>query len=146
MESSGYTLDSRKRAPELKSWGERQIALLLERSGIDYFYEHPLAVVDEGKVRIWYPDFQLPHYGMLIEYFGMIDDPAYATGVERKKAVYEANGLTALLLTPEAFRGDWPSKILDRIEGVLVGRVRRLRGTQKAYGSQSGSPNGYGQQ
>ena len=87
--------------------------------------------MDDGKVRIWYPDFQLPHYGMLIEYFGRSDDPAYATGVERKKAVYEANGLTALLLTPEAFRGDWPSRILDQIEGVLIDRVGRLRGTSR---------------
>lgn len=141
MESSGYILDSRKRPPELKSWGERQIALLLERSGIDYFYEHPLAVVDEGKVRIWYPDFQLPHYGMLIEYFGMIDDPAYAAGTEKKKAVYEANGLTAMLLTPEAFRGEWPSRILDQIEGVLIDRVRRLQGAMSSGRSESGRPS-----
>ena len=97
-------------------------------------------MVDDGKVRIWYPDFELPHYGMLIEYFGMSDDPAYAAGIERKKAVYEANGLTALLLTPEAFRGDWPSRILDRIEGVLIDRVGRLRGIRRSDQLPSGSP------
>jgi hypothetical protein len=38
-----------------RSWGETQIARCLNRYGIRYLYEHPLAVVDEGKTKIWHP-------------------------------------------------------------------------------------------
>ena len=110
-----------------KSWGETQIAALLDRNEIEYFYEHPLAIIDEGRPRIWYPDFQLVQYGLLIEYFGRNDDPDYAEGMRKKQAVYQANGLDALLLTRESLRGDWPKKILDSIELLLMERVLSFR-------------------
>jgi len=43
-----------------KSRGEVQIARFLDRNKLTYRYEHPLAVLDKGKTRIWYPDFLLP--------------------------------------------------------------------------------------
>ena len=110
-----------------KSWGETQIAALLDRNGIEYFYEHPLAVIDDGRPRIWYPDFQLVQYGLLIEYFGRNDDPDYAEGMRKKQAVYQANGLDALLLTRESLRGDWPACILGQIEDILEKRLERFR-------------------
>jgi len=42
-----------------RSRGEEQIARFLERNGIAYQYEYPLAVIDQGKTRIYYPDFRL---------------------------------------------------------------------------------------
>ena len=126
MQSFRNLQDSRKEEAQLKSWGEQQIARLLERNNIDYFYEHPLAVIDGGKTRIWYPDFQLPHYGLLIEYFGMSDDPVYAAGMKKKQTVYEANDLTALLLTPDVFRRDWPNEILSSIQEILTDRLTDL--------------------
>jgi hypothetical protein len=47
-----------------RSKPELQIARLLEQNSIAYKYEHPMAVVDRGKTKIWYPDFYLPEYGM----------------------------------------------------------------------------------
>ena len=105
------------------SHGEEKIARALEEHGIPYSYEHPLAVVDDGKVRIWYPDFQLPEYGILIEYFGMLNDRNYLAGMSKKEAVYEANGLAAVLLTPDLLDEDWPASMLDRIEGILCERL-----------------------
>jgi len=99
---------------------------MLNRHEIPYFYEHPLAVVDSGKTRVWYPDFQLRDLGILIEYFGMPDDPTYCSGMARKEAVYEANGISAISVTPDQFRGEWPAKILGRIEEVLTDRLKRL--------------------
>ena len=115
-----------------RSWGEEQIARLLDRNRIAFLYEHPLAVVDGGKTRIWYADFRLCGYGMLIEYCGRPDDPAYAAGMARKEAVYRVNGLTALMLTPEDLRGDWPGRILGRIEGVLTDRLKVFRDYRRA--------------
>ena len=60
-----------------KSNGEIQIARFLEKNKIAHQYEHPLAVVDHGKTKIWYPDFSLPHYGMIIEYFGVLPKNCY---------------------------------------------------------------------
>jgi len=115
------------RNKHFRSAGETQIARCLDRHSIAYRYEHPLAVLDRGKVRIWYPDFQLPGYGVLIEYGGVNGDVDYAAALRRKQSVYEANGLTALVWTPEHFQGDWPARLLDGIEGALVDRLYRFR-------------------
>lgn len=112
---------------QFKSWGETQIARLCDRAQIPYFYEHPLAVVDDGKVRVWYPDFQLPSYGVIIEYFGRRDDPDYANGMRKKQAVYRANNLDVLLLTRDSLRGDWPGHILGQVEDILTERLDRFR-------------------
>jgi len=101
--------------------------MLLNRNGIPYFYEHPLAVVDDGKTRLWYVDFQLPSYGIIIEYFGRNNDSDYAEGMRKKQAVYQANGLDALLLTRDSLRGEWPARILGQIEDVLETRLNRFR-------------------
>ena len=114
----------RDKGREFRSVGETQVARLLDRVGVAYLYEHPLAVVDDGKVRIWYPDFQLPGYGILIEYFGMRDRPDYEAGIRKKQAVYERNGLKAVVLRPEGLSGNWPERVLSEIEGILAERVR----------------------
>lgn len=114
-------------APAYRSWGEAQIGRMLTRYHVPFLYEHPVAVVDRGMTRVWYPDYQLCGYGMLIEYCGRAEDPAYAAAMARKETVYRANGLTALMLTPEDLHGDWPNRILGRIEGVLDRRLTSFR-------------------
>ena len=79
------------------------------------------------KNRIWYPDFQLSGYGILIEYCGLPERPSYAAGMARKQAVYRENGLTALMVTPDQMEGDWPGRILGQIENVLMERLRAFR-------------------
>lgn len=115
-----------EKAPAYRSRGEIQIARLLDREGIGYRYEHPLAVVDRGRTRIWYPDFHLPEYGMIIEYFGMNGDPEYRKRAEHKMQVYREIGIEGVFLTEESLRGDWPGKILGQIEGVLQRRLDRF--------------------
>ncbi len=78
--------------PLYRSKAEIQIARLLDREGIAFRYEHPLAVVDRDKTKIWYPDFSLSDYGMIIEYFGMNGDPEYRKRAEHKMQVYRQNG------------------------------------------------------
>ena len=115
------------RAGGFRSRGEARIAGLLDARGIRYFYEHPLAVIADGKTRIWYPDFRLPEYGLLIEYFGRPRDPEYAEGMSKKRRVYQQNGVPAILLTPAVFKAEnWRGRVLDRIEGLLAGRLERF--------------------
>lgn len=109
-----------------KSKAEVQIARLLDREGIAYQYEPPLAVIDRGRLRLWYPDFRLPQYGMILEYFGLNGDLGYRKRTEHKLQVYRANGIEGVFLTPESFRGDWPGRVLGQIEDVLCRRYDRF--------------------
>jgi hypothetical protein len=106
-----------------RSWGEEQIARLLDRNGIAFRYEHPLAVVDGGKVKIWYPDFYLPHYGLIAEYFGFNGDHGYDATAHHKIQVYTNEGIDGLFLTRDSLRGDWPTKVLGDIENKLKTRL-----------------------
>jgi len=71
-----------------RSWGEEQIARLLDRNRISYKYEYPVAVVDRGKVRLAYPDFLLPELGLIIEYFGVNGDTDYDEQAKHKIELY----------------------------------------------------------
>ena len=111
---------------DLKSHGEVQIAKLLEKNGIAYQYEYPLAVIDRGKTRIWYPDFRLPEYGVIIEYFGVNGDSGYNARTRHKMEVYKNVGIEGIFLTEESLRGDWPTKIMSQIEGILKRRLDKF--------------------
>jgi hypothetical protein len=113
-----------------RSWGEQQIARLLERNGIAYKYEHPVAVVDRGKTKIWYADFYLPGYGLIIEYFGVNGDAGYDERTKHKTHVYRDNGIEGLFLTERSFKGDWPTRIISQIEDVLEQRLGKFRSRQ----------------
>ena len=113
-----------------KSKPEIQIARLLERNAIAYKYEYPLAVIDRGRARIWYPDFQLPEYGMIIEYFGMNGDRGYDERTRHKIDVYEKTGIEGLFLKSDSLKGDWPNKIMGQIEDILKNRLSRFYNRQ----------------
>jgi hypothetical protein len=73
----------------MKSNGEKAIAEILKKYNIDFVYEHPLLIKetkenDTEKLRIWYPDFWLPKYSIIIEYFGMVGNPDYDKGKREK--------------------------------------------------------------
>lgn len=108
------------------------IARMLERHGLPFTYEQPVAVLDDGKPRIWYPDFHLREQGILIEYCGLTGDAGYSKGEQHKQTVYAANGLTALLLTPEVFRGSWAEVILGYLEAIAVERLEAIRSARRA--------------
>ena len=66
---------------------------------------------------------------MIIEYFGMNDDPGYRRRAEHKMQVYRENGIEGVFLTEESFRGDWPARIIGQVEGILEGRLDRFYGS-----------------
>lgn len=109
-----------------KSKAEIQIARLLERNGIAYKYEYPMAVIDHGKTRIWYPDFYLSDYGAIIEYFGMNGDSGYEKRKRHKIEVYKKTGIEGVFLTEASLKGDWPTKIMGQIEGILKTRMDKF--------------------
>jgi len=118
-----------------KSEGERQIARLLERLDVPYRYEHPLAVLDRGKGRTWYPDFLLPEYGIILEYAGMGDSESYERTLRHKKEVYDDLGVSVIYVEPADFSGFWPRRLAERIKTVLAQRLETFRArTREGFG------------
>ena len=110
-----------------KSRGERQIASYLDDQGMAYQYEYPLAILDRGQTRIWYPDFRLPEYGMIIEYFGMNGNSSYNDQMAHKMKVYKDAGIDGIYLMESSLRGPWQELITERIEQVQEGRLRKIQ-------------------
>jgi len=124
--SQSKNYGNRSISPPYKSWGEEQIGRLLDKNAISYQYEYPVAVVDQGKVRLVYPDFALPELGLIIEYFGMNGDAEYDEQARHKIELYKQAGIEGLFLTRDSLRGDWPGYILSQIGGILKRRLDRF--------------------
>jgi len=120
-----------------KSDGERRIGTYLHDRGIIFTYERPVAVVDSGKTKIWYPDFSLDDYHILIEYLGMNGNEKNARLNEYKRKAYQENRFDVIELYPSDFNRDWQGIIHKGIYGTLE---RRVKDYASRYGCGSASP------
>jgi hypothetical protein len=111
--------------PQYKSHVERQIGDLLTDRRIPFIYEKPTAVMDDGKLRTWYPDFSL-RYGLLIEYFGVNGERDYLERTRHKLRVYQANQFDMIPLYPADIIPDWQKRLIERIGSVMENRARDL--------------------
>lgn len=116
-----------------KSEGERRIAEFLEEARIDFVYEKPILIEDKGKQRIWYPDFWLPDYSIIIEYFGVVGEEAYDLAIKHKMKVYAQNHLNVIPVYPQTFEADWKDYVLRSIRKTLVHRVIDFEGKDREY-------------
>ena len=102
-----------------KSAGERKIAEVLNKYGIDFKYESPVLINDnQGKQRIWYPDFYLPEYGVYIENYGIDCQPDYDNGRIKKQQVYRKMGLPVIPVMP--------SNNHSNLEGYIINEIYRF--------------------
>jgi len=116
---------------EYKSKGEKAIAEILKKYNIDFVYEYPLLIKqiqegDEEKLRIWYPDFWLPKYSIIIEYFGMMDNPAYAKGKKAKIEAYKKLDIDCIPVYPKTIQGNLKSYLLIKIKSLINDKVRHF--------------------
>lgn len=111
--------------PCYKSKIEREIGQLLTDRRIPFIYEKPTAVMDNGLLRVWYPDFNL-QYGLLIEYFGVNGDRDYIERTRHKLKVYQANQFDVLPVYPTDIIPGWQGPLIGRIGDVLERRVREF--------------------
>jgi hypothetical protein len=121
-----YHYSQSDRRPQYKSRMERQIGDFLAYRQIPFIYEKPTAVIDDGKTKIWYPDFSL-QYGMLIEYFGVNGERDYIERTRHKLRVYQSNQLDTVPLYPSDIISGWQERLVDRIGFTLENRLRALR-------------------
>lgn len=121
-----------------KSRGEERIADYLQNQKIAFHYEYPLAIVDRDQVRIWYPDFRLPEYNMIIEYFGINGNAAYNEQIAHKMQSYQNAGIDGIYLLESSFSGNWKEGIPARIERSLEGKLEKIRAiNQTMYAAQA---------
>jgi len=123
-----------------RSQGERTIADFLEEANLPFEYEAPLSLRHRGKLRIHYPDFYLPDYHHIIEYFGVVGDPGYDRLKRKKATVYRENRIPATFLEPGDMEGRWQEKILDGIEDTLTSRLDDYRKRRSRYRSRKKDP------
>jgi len=87
----------------VKSYGEKKIADYLYASGIRYEYERPFYGYDEhGRYRLLaHPDFFIPDYRVVVEYFGMAgNSESYDNTAVWKMERYMQNGIHAIAVFP----------------------------------------------
>lgn len=116
-----------------KSRGERLIGEFLDSKSMLYFYEFPLALIDGEKLRIWYPDFRLPEYQLIIEFLGMNNDKDYDKMTERKKRAFEENYIDAIFLTENMLNEDWKTNLINDIEKTVKTRYEKFQGLLEKF-------------
>ncbi|MFH0712033.1 MAG: hypothetical protein V1889_02895 [archaeon] len=120
----------------MKSNGENAIAEVLTKYNVDFVYEYPLLIKetkenDGEKLRIWYPDFWLPKYSIIIEYFGMMDNESYLKGKEAKMKAYKKLDIDCIPVYPKTIQGDLKSYLLISIKKLINEKVRHFEGRNK---------------
>jgi hypothetical protein len=101
--------------PQYESAGQAEIGRMLDEYGIPFFYKQATLICQDGRRRIWHPDFTLPTYdNIVIEYNSngaCIPDQAV------KGNVYRRNHIAALFLDEsDLARPDWQQRLYDRLQ------------------------------
>lgn len=120
----------------LKSKGEYAIAAVLDKYNIEYVYEHPILIKetkygDNEKLRIWYPDFWLPKYSIIIEYFGIEGNKNYDEGKKAKLEAYKAMNLDCISVKPSTIKKDLKAYLLINIKKQINEKVRYFENRNK---------------
>ena len=123
-------------ANNYKSRGERAIAEILTKYNLVFVYEHPLLIKeqkenDSEKLRIWYPDFWLPKYSIVIEFFGMEGDKNYDEGKRAKLEAYKKLDIDCISVKPSTIEKDLKSYLLITIKRLINDKVRHFENRNK---------------
>jgi len=119
-----------------KSKGEKAVADILTKYNIDFEYEYPILIKqnydgDDEKLRIWYPDFWLPKYSIIIEYFGMEGDVNYDKGKREKLDTFKRLDIDCISVKPSTIKKDLKSYLLISIKKLINEKVRHFESRNK---------------
>ena len=118
---------------EYKSAGERAVADGLCRLGLNFSYEYPWAVLVQGKPRIFYPDFTLKDYGVVIEYAGMQGHQDYDRIMARKEWIYKTASIPVIVVRPNDLKNEWQHSLLGKLEQLCYQRQHLLETAADGY-------------
>lgn len=100
-----------------KSYGELQIAKYLTFKKFNFTYEKQIKIIDKNNMeRLWYPDFYLEDYDIIIEFFGKENDENYNNGTIIKKKTYYKNKYKIIPVYPKTMKGKWQQYLLIQIK------------------------------
>jgi hypothetical protein len=120
--------------PNLKSEGEKKVWKFLNELGIDVRYEQPFMIQDSHNYwRIFYPDFYLPDFGILIEYYGVENNENYDKIRDDKKEAYSNTGMACIPL--HGLKENWQDYILKMIKTISK---RRFLAYEKILNGEEG--------
>ena len=112
----------------VRSKSEKIIADLLDSRGIPYRYEFPQKMrVRRGRTAVFYPDFTIlapDRREIILEHFGLMDDPEYCRNVLEKLNVYISNGIfpgDRFLFTYETSDMPFDSRLLEKMLDKMFG-------------------------
>ena len=104
-----------KLQPQYESAGQAKIGQMLDQYGIPFFYKQATLICDNGRRKIWHPDFTLPTYNNAVIEYNPDDDRT--AGTDSKSDVYRQNDIAALFLNRSDLVGpDWQQRLYDRLE------------------------------
>ena len=89
------------RGERVRSMAECFIANYLNTCGVEYVYETPFLIkAGKGRVRVC-PDFYLPEFDLLVEYWGLLNcKPDYEQDMRRKMSHYHQNRIQFISIYP----------------------------------------------
>jgi len=99
---------------------EKEVARVLKEFGIKWSFEQPIFVWDdEGRPRVWTPDFYLLHLGLYIEVCG-----SKQFDYEYRKKIFEKNGYLVIFLHLYKEKNKWQSHLMKYIK--LFSNFRKI--------------------
>jgi hypothetical protein len=114
---------------------ERKIANFLDEVGIKYIYENPQLIEQEigtkKFMRIYYPDFFLSEYGIILEFWGMHEQKEYSKVMEKKKQDYYYNWI--FVINVYNLEGNWQEYIINKLIEVSQHRLNVSNKALKKY-------------
>ncbi|MCQ2601867.1 MAG: hypothetical protein MJ184_10960 [Treponema sp.] len=124
-ECARYTTN---RGETVRSKSEKIIADLLDSRGIPYRYEFPQKM-KVGRIRtaVFYPDFTIlapDRREVILEHFGLMDDPEYCRNALKKFSIYVSNGIfpgDRFLFTYETSEMPFDSRLLGKMLDKMFG-------------------------
>lgn len=104
-----------KLQPHYEFAGQAKIGRMLDEYGIPFFYKQPTLICDNGRRKIWHPDFTLPTYNNLVIEYNPSDD--HTADASSKSDVYRRNGIAVLFLDQsDLAKPDWRQRLSDRLQ------------------------------
>ena len=106
-----------KLQPQYESAGQEKIGRMLDQYGIPFFYKQATLICDNGRRKIWRPDFTLPTYNNAVIEYNPND--RHTDGAGGRSDLYRQNNVAALFLDrSDLATPDWQQRLYDRLEEI----------------------------
>ena len=107
-----------------ESAGEKRVAEFLKKKGLDFDYQKPIIIRHDDKISIWYPDFYLNDFNIVIEYFGMVEKFSYVKSMKYKQAIFHKEKINFISIYPEMLQHtDFEEVLWEKIKNIIHHKV-----------------------